>query len=126
MFKRLFAILLTLGGTKEPQWKEGALYAVPQEDRTFTVVKILKLDDGGVHVRMYSNVFGSLPSKIDESSLYMAGLDHKPNERLGMGHSPISKKSFATWGAVLVQQSSVSPDELDGYQMWLDGGGGYF
>ncbi len=49
-----------------------------------------------------------------------------PNERLGVGHTPISKKSFAAWHATFVQQSTVSEEELDGYKVWLDAKGGYF
>lgn len=77
----------------------------------------MKLDDQGVHIRLYSNVFETLPERIDESILYMVGMNRKPDETLGIGHVPIFKQSFATWGAVFVQQSSVLPDELEGYQM---------
>ena len=43
-----------------------------------------------------------------------------------MGHCPVSKKSFLSWGATFVQQSTVSAEELEGYKMWLDAKGGYF
>jgi hypothetical protein len=75
---------------------------------------------------MYSNQFDSIPDSIDETFLYMAGIDREPHERLGMGHAPISHQSFSTWGAVFVQQSSVTPEELEGYEMWKEGSGGYF
>jgi hypothetical protein len=130
MLKRLlvfiFSILAVASCTSTPQWTEGGLYATPQDDSTYTVLKILKLDDHGVHIRLYSNVFKSLPKSIDESSLYMAGIDHKPNEVLAMEHAPISKQSFSAWRAIFIQQSSVSPDELEGYHMWLEASGGYF
>ena len=56
----------------------------------------------------------------------MAGIDHKPDESLGMGHLPVSRQSFATWNAAFVQQSTVTPEELEGYEMWRDAEGGYF
>ena len=122
----LLGIFTVASCVTELQWVEGGLYATPQEDGTYTVLKILKLDDHGVHVRIYSNVFETLPQGIDESSLYMVGIDRKPDEALGMGHAPISKQTFSTWGATFIQQSSVSPDELEGCKMWLEAGGGYF
>ena len=88
--------------------------------------KVLKIDNGGFHVRLYSNQFPESPRKLEESKLYMAGVDRKPNERLGMGHCPVSKKSFLGWGATFIQQSTVSPEELEGYKMWLEAKGGYF
>jgi hypothetical protein len=122
----IVAVLALSGCATGPQWIEGGMYSTPQDDGTYTVIKILKLDDQGVHIRMYSNVFESLPASIDESTLYMAGVDRGPDEALGMGHAPISRQSFATWGAEFIQQSSVSPEELEGYDMWLEAGGGYF
>jgi hypothetical protein len=56
----------------------------------------------------------------------MAGIDREPNEAIAMGHAPISKQSFSAWRTIFVQQSSVSPDELEGYQIWLEARGGYF
>ena len=105
---------------------EGGLYYTQNENGSYSVLKILKLDDGGVHVRLYSNQFPTPPAKVDESTLYMAGVDRKPTETLGMGHAPISKRSFEGWKAVFFQQSTVKDEELEGYKMWLDAKGGYF
>ena len=104
----------------------GGLYHVRNEDGTFSVLKILKLDDNGVHICQYSNQYPAPPSAVDESTLYMVGVDRKPEEKLGMGHLPISKKSFAGWNASFFQQSSISEDELEGYKVWLEAKGGYF
>lgn len=107
---------------------EGGLYSTstPAENGGYRVLKILKVDHKGVHVRFYSNQFDQAPVKIDENTLYMVGADRKPNEALGVGHLPISKMKFATWGVRFVQQSTVTEDELDGYRMWLADKGGYF
>jgi hypothetical protein len=104
----------------------GGLYHLPDENGRFKVLKVLKLDDGGVHVRLFSNVFPSPPARVEESSLYLAGMDRKPDEPMGMGHLPISHRSFASWNAVFFQQSHVTDDELDGYRMWAEANGGYF
>ena len=105
---------------------EGGLYSTKNENGNYSVLKILKLDPQGVHVRMYSNQFAEHPSKIDESELYMAGFNRKPNESLGMGHAPVGKRSFATWGVRFIKIVPVQKEELEGYEMWKEASGGYF
>jgi hypothetical protein len=105
---------------------EGAIYVTLEEDGSFHALKVLKTDEFGVHLRLYSNTFAQAPESIDESALYLAGIGRNTNERLGMGHVPVSNESFAAWRAQFVQQSTVSPDELDGYETWKEAGGGYF
>jgi hypothetical protein len=105
---------------------EGGLYATLADNGNYSVLKILKLDPQGVHVRVYSNQFPEFPSKLDQSQLYMAGIDRKPNESMGMGHVPISRKSFASWGARFIKIVPVSAEELEGYNMWKEASGGYF
>lgn len=130
MKTRLVAILMSIlsafACTSKGELIEGGIYSTPQEGGKYTVLKILKVDEVGVHVRTYSNVYTEHPKRIDESTLYMAGMHKKPNEPLGMGHAPISKKSFSTWRIMFVQQSSVAESELEGYNMWKEAGGGYF
>ena len=130
MLKRLFAVLfgtaVATSSAVAGQWLEGGLYVTAQESGGFVPLKILKVDDHGVHVRIYSNVYPEPPAHIDESTLYMAGVDKREDEPLGMGHLPVSNETFSGWGASFVQQSSVSVEELEGYQMWQEAEGGYF
>jgi hypothetical protein len=60
METQLVAILMSIFSlfacTSKAEFKEGGIYATPQEGGKYSVLKILKIDDGGVHVRMYSNV----------------------------------------------------------------------
>ena len=122
----LVGLLSFLTGCSRSRFVEGGIYCTPAEQGGYSVLKILKIDDQGVHVRLYSNRFATPPRKIDESTLYIAGMGRKPNEPLGMGHAPISKKSFDGWKATFVQQSTVTEEELAGYKMWLEAKGGYF
>jgi hypothetical protein len=122
----LMGLLSFLFGCSRNTLVEGGLYYTPGEKGGYSVLKVLKLDDGGVHVRLYSNQFAEPPTKMDESTLYMAGMNRKPNEQMGMGHAPISKKSFGGWKAVFIQQAAVKKEELEGYEMWLEAKGGYF
>jgi len=114
---------------KEPPLVDGGLYYTQEEDGRYAVLKILKLDDHGVHVRVYSNRFDQPPPSVDPASLFMAGMPKEGEARtdpMGMGHLPMSRGSFDAWGAVFIQQSAVAEDELEGYEMWSEAGGGYF
>lgn len=123
----ILGLIALLGGCGKEKLVEGGLYSVPSENGSFSVLKILKLDEKGVHLRLYSNQFSTRPKDLDESKLYMVGMEHKkPNESLGMGHAPISKKTFSTWGAEFIKTVPVTEDELDGYKIWLESKGGYF
>lgn len=123
----LAGLLRFLLGRSRPNWVEGGLYYTRNDNGSYSVLKILKVDDVGLHIRVYSNQFAEPPSEVDESALYMVGVNRKPDERIGMGHLPFLKRSFEDgWRATFFQQSTVSEDELDGYRMWLEANGGYF
>ena len=117
---------LALSGCQKEQLWEGGVYSVEAERGGFSVVKVLKLDSGGVHIRLYSNHFDQRPSDIDVSGLYMAGVTRKPEEELGMGHLPLSHESFAGWRPKLINIVPVQSTELEGYEMWREAKGGYF
>jgi hypothetical protein len=119
-------VLFSLTSCRDRGVVEGGLYYTPGEHDGYSVLKVLKVDPEGVHVRLYSNHYSQPPTKIDESKLYMAGQDRKPDEGLGMGHVPLSKKTFLAWNARFIQQSTVTEAELEGYKIWLEAKGGYF
>lgn len=108
--------------------KQGYFYATPREKGGYNVLKVLKTDHEGLHIRLYSNVYPNLPTDLDITTLYLAGLDEQSEQiDLGMGHLPISFDSFMTWQAVPLNQfEPVSEDQLEGYRMWQEAEGGYF
>jgi hypothetical protein len=108
------------------QVQEGGVYSVKEEDGTYGAIKILKIDDQGVHIRQYSNQFLERPASVDSSTLYMAGIHRKPNEKLGLGHTPISNESFANWQIQLIHVEPTTDEELEGYEYWKEENGGYF
>ena len=51
---------------------EGGLYATQNEEGIFSIVKVLKLDDGGVHIRLFSNMFAARPTTKCEGWLFLS------------------------------------------------------
>lgn len=43
-----------------------------------------------------------------------------------MGHLPISRAAFCAWAPSLIERSTVSEDELEGYHIWEESNGGVF
>ncbi|HEX7578225.1 MAG TPA: hypothetical protein VF430_09335 [Verrucomicrobiae bacterium] len=106
--------------------KEGGIYSFKNNNGAYSVLKILKVESGGLHIRVYSNQFDSPPTKVDESTLYMAGRNPKPNEILSEPDVALLKKSFDNYKATFVQQSTVKDDELEVYKTWKQAGGQYY
>jgi len=114
------SLLSLLSSCSRSNIVEGGLYCEPNEKGGYSILKVLKIDDAAVHVRIYSNHYATPPKKIDESTLYLAGLNHKSGETLGIGHVPISKKGFLSARHIFIQQSTVTEEELEGYKIWLE------
>ena len=88
------------------------------------IVKLLGLEDHICHLRVYKQKFQSRPATVDVGSLSLG----KPGDPdgFGMGHMPLTTRAFAAWKPVVIGKQEVRKDELDGYEMWKEGGGGYF
>jgi hypothetical protein len=114
------------GGGSSSDLKEGGIYSFKNDNGAYSVLKVLKVESAGLHVRVYSNQFDSPPTQVDEGTLIIAGLNHKPNEILGQADLPILKQAFDNYKAAFVQQSTVKDDELTGYKTWKAAGGKYF
>jgi hypothetical protein len=124
----MVALLLSalVGCSKTGGLKEGGIYSFKNDNGSYSVMKLLKVEHGGVHVRIYSNQFDAPPTKVDETTLTMVGAEHKPTETLGVADAPMKPEGFANYKATFVQQSTVTPQELEGYNAWKKGGGDYF
>jgi hypothetical protein len=120
------ALSALVGCSKATGAKDGGLYYFKNDNGTYSVLKILKSEGSGVHVKVYSNQFDSPPTQVDESKLYLAGIDHKTNETLGIADVPLKAGSFENYKATFFQQGTVSEQELEGYNTWKKAGGQYF
>jgi hypothetical protein len=104
-------------------YEQGGIYSVWTKG-AFGAVKLLRVDDGGVHIRLYGNVWQERPVSIDLEELT---LDRASDQSLqSIGHMPVVRASFLAMGPRLIVCAPVTDTELDGYSMWADAKGGYF
>ena len=116
-----------------PEPTVGAFMSVVFEEHGFGIVKLLRSEFQGVHIRVYSNVFGERPAHVDEASLESRPPDLArvmsgavPTKPFAVGHLPLSHPSFIRWQPVVVALALVDPDELLGYEEWKLAKGGFF
>jgi hypothetical protein len=102
----------------------GGIYSINNGDGHYGVAKLLAYGDGICHVRIYAQKFDSRPVTVDASSLSLGKFDAPGGG--GLGHLPLREAGFLQWKPVLITKTAVAPDELDGYNMWKQGGGGAF
>ena len=92
----------------DEELKVGGLYCVLGERASVTLVKVLAVDPGIVHLRPYTNRFSACPSAVDPNSLTWF-----------IGHLPIDTKGFlSSDGPRFLMQTEVSEEELSGYLQW--------
>ena len=89
--------------------KPGGIYSSKSGDGDFSVAKVLVVEDGAVHARLYKNRFKERPTAIDIKELQVA-----------IGHVPLSEAGFRIWESVLMAEQPVTDDELVGYRLWRD------
>ena len=103
--------------------EEGVFYAIEWGDGTFGNVKVLKVDETLVHIRLYPNTYTRNPVGLSPDELEAQAIR---NEQPKIGHLPISRELFESWNPAPWVRQAVQPDELDRYQIWLENKGGYF
>ena len=120
-------VLVAFGGCAEegsgtavppPTLQIGGLYAVPDGDRSWRVMKVLAIDERAVHLRSYANKFRERPKDVDPGTLTLGGLNDPAG--FGIGHFPLAKEGFVKSKPVLIKVVPVKDDELDGYKLYLE------
>ena len=108
--------------------KDGDLVSVSTDEGDFGVMKILAVDQGGVHVRLYVERLQARPaSRRDVPTLSIAPFGPGHNFPMSLGHVPLTHPSFHAWEPVRLGVEDVEEDELEGYRIWeTAGGSGYF
>lgn len=115
----------------------GALFSVALQPMGveaigFGVVKLLRQQLRGVHLRVYSNTYPERPQAIDEAELRSDPVDPErlpvtpPTEPMAIGHLPLGHGTFTAWRPQFVATALVDPEELLGYEEWKLAKGGFF
>lgn len=95
-------------------WAIGGLYSMHFDEKDYMVVKILALDDLGVHVRKFRETFSSRPAEISQ----LLVTEELMGEADGIEYIPFSRGLFAILNAQYIQHSYVYPWEIDEYERW--------
>lgn len=103
-------------------FKVGGHYSISWEEGSFRIVKVLAVDERCVHIRLYKNKYSSRPTTIDPTSLKLGGYDDP--EGISMGHLPASLRTFIGMQPQFIAQTTVTEEELEGYNVWKKDGGG--
>jgi hypothetical protein len=100
----------------------GDICSIESGSGGFCIVKILTLEPGTVHIRLYKEKFASRPDLIDVTDLSLGTVHDE--DGFGIGHLPLSARNFAQWEPMIIGHEEVSPEELEGYNYWKESGGG--
>lgn len=119
----LLVLLCACGKSGAEGLTVGGLYSV-KDKAGYKIVKILAAGEGLVHVRIYKNQFPRRPESVDPSALSLGSI--KDKDGFGMGHLPLDRALFDDWAPQFIMETRVAEEELDGYRMWKESGGGAF
>ena len=92
----------------------------------FGVMKILAVDDNGVHARLYVQRFAERPLLANINELTVAAFDPNNENILSLCHLPLTHDHFALWEPDVITSQPVTDDELGAYYKWLNTSGCYF
>ncbi|MEA3402182.1 MAG: hypothetical protein U9R79_13175 [Armatimonadota bacterium] len=118
----LVAAVMWLRARHRVELRVGGLYSVDSGEGFFQVAKILALDESAVHVRLYANRFEERPEDVDPSVLRLRSAHQQDSP--GIGHMPVTREVLSASRPVFLRQVPVEEEELEGYRMWQDSGGG--
>lgn len=131
-FGKHLPLQTNIADVADPDLAAGALYSVPgSEPGAWQILKVLVIDEIGVHVRLYANQFARRPATVVtdilETSpfLSVAPEDMGHEWPLSVGHLPLMARTFIGMNPSYIAHTDVLEEELDGYREWKDAGGGY-
>jgi hypothetical protein len=118
--KLLVAIttLLTLFGCSTTTYKAGDICSVDNGDGKIGIVKVLAVEPGAIHLRLYKNKFENRPKEINTSELSLGRFGDK--DGFGIGHVPLDINGFNHWKPEVLTNEKVTDKELEGYNMWKE------
>src|SRR5947208_4709001 len=97
--------------------EEGDLCSVRSGEGTYSVAKILKLDEDVTHVRVYAKTYEERPTEVPNEELYLGTVF---DDDFGLGHLPLDAGEFEHWEPQVIRHTEVEAEEFEGYDMWRD------
>jgi hypothetical protein len=96
----------------------------------YKVLKVLVVEEYGVHVCYYNNIFEEPPTEDAIESLYFgkkgkifSALFSREGNRAATGskHLPLIWENWEYWKPSFLADGEVEPDELEAYEEWQEG-----
>lgn len=84
----------------------GGIYSCRSRSK-YCIVRVLVIENGVVHVGLYSSSYATRPIEIGPDAL-----------QVKIGHTPISMEMFADWEPEFLVHIPVSDSELAGFHLW--------
>jgi hypothetical protein len=116
-----------------PRLSAGALFSVLGSiEGQFQIAKVLAVDEGGVHIRLYTSAWPKRPTAVAPDLLDVTPVvtpkEDRDDERwpVSVGHMALSHPTFNALEPVFIIQESVDESELEGYRFWNSMEGEYF
>jgi hypothetical protein len=97
--------------------QEGDLCSVRSDEGGFVVAKVLKLEEGIVHIRVYAKKYAERPTVVAGEELTLGTVF---DEDFGLGHLPLDADAFAKWDPKIIRHTAIEPEELEGYEIWRE------
>jgi hypothetical protein len=110
------AVLLAACRNPADSLQVGGIYSIDDGGGKFGAVKLLVHEEGICHLRLYKQRFPLRPTKADVGGLSIGSIHDR--DGFSLGHMPIPEEGFLDWKPVLITRLPVTPEELEGYEMW--------
>jgi len=104
--------------------RTGGLYSIAWGDGNYGAVKVLRVDNVGVHVRLFSDEWPARPKNLASTELKIRSTLEEGMP--GLGHLPTTRAVFDLWRPEFVAVEAVAESELEGFYQWQEANGGYF
>ena len=112
----LAAALLSFSCRELPDnpMKPGAYYSVIHDEYSFTVAKVIAMDDKGFFVQFYTNTYDVRPASINEAELTLHSLRGKSHLRF----RAMPRREFYALVPIYIQDGRLSDEELLFFSRW--------
>lgn len=94
-------------GFRPADFRVGGIYSIVSGNE-YGVAKVLALTPGAVHVQLFEQHYPVRPGAAPAEALTVS-----------IGHVPLMLEGFASWEPVLIREEPVRPEELVGFEYWV-------